>query len=68
MTEPNVKPIVHYSALLYPPMIGQSAVVVPTDHQSPLVSNTKPATTSKVVKIHGVNEFETVNTIYRKVT
>jgi len=45
--------------------VGSGAIVVPIDHPSDLVSNTKPVMTSKVIsydKKTGV--FETLNSVY----
>jgi hypothetical protein len=64
------KPIVHYKPSIADYIVlNESALVLPTDHWSFLVTNTCMIHTSKVVhydKATGV--FETMNTIYKPVT
>ena len=59
------KPIVFYSDIQYPPVIGGSAYVFPLNHPNPngLVSNTSFIQTSRILKINNIG-FETENTIY----
>lgn len=65
------KPVVHYRpAPMYPNIVeGQQALVYPIDHTNhavgQYVSNTTLVATSRVVKVCGNGEFETLNTIYR---
>lgn len=70
------KPIVHYTHTSGQIQVGFPTVVLPKDHPSPLVSNTKLVVTSPVVKIgppvnrkRGYPEkwFETENTKYVRV-
>ena len=63
------KPVVHYIPNKYQMICtGTSAYVWPIDHPSDLVSNTKPITTSKVIKYDRASgEFETMNTLYKPV-
>jgi hypothetical protein len=60
------KPVVRYDTFLpFKIVAGESALVFPVDHPSPLVSNGKFITTSRVMyhnKTTGV--FETQNTRY----
>ncbi|MBC8737101.1 hypothetical protein F6X40_09800 [Paraburkholderia sp. UCT31] len=64
-TRRSNKPVVNYVSLLHC-KVGQSAVVLPVDHQSPLVSNTKYVRTSVVLAYDTVTgEFETCNTRYQ---
>lgn len=46
------------------PMVGCVAIVLPLDHTSDLVSNTRHAVTSEVLVVHGDGSFETLNSIY----
>lgn len=60
------KPIVHYKSLVHC-QVGTAAVVHPVDHPGPDVSNTKLARTSAVLRYdEDTGEFETRNTIYRR--
>ena len=60
----RVKPLVHYRELVYC-MLGRSALVVPVDHPSGLVSNRGHIMTSTVmVEMDGEGRFETLNTRY----
>lgn len=61
-----MKRTVHYDKALVAPEVGFSAVVMPLDHTSPNVSNVKPCWTSQVVAVDG-EDFETLNTFYKKV-
>jgi hypothetical protein len=62
-----LKPTVHYKDIGFKPEVGACAFVWPLDHQSPRVSNTREVMTSTVVRV-GINgEFETKNTIYKRV-
>jgi hypothetical protein len=67
---PPAKPVVHFSGYVSSIAIGQRAFVMPLDHPSDLVSNSKIAMTSIVqsfVSNNGVVEsFETENTCYVK--
>jgi len=59
------KPVVHYRS--HPDSylkVGERAYVLPIDHPSPLVSNTKMVFTSRVVSLNSEG-FETMNTIYK---
>ena len=62
------KPTVRFSKQFGNIVVGDSATVLPIDHPSPRVSNTKPCYTSMVVKVEGdmdcVDRFETLNTKY----
>lgn len=58
------KPMVGYKNVEHLEL-GQSALVFPVDHPSPLVSNKKWILTSPVIKIEDDGQvFETLNTIY----
>lgn len=47
--------------------VGQRAIIMPLDHESPLVSNTTAALTSPVIRVFTeIVGFETANTIYVK--
>ena len=63
------KPIVFYCPNpFYRIQTGLSALVVPTNHYSELVSNEKHVLTSKVIRHEPeTGEFETLNTIYKRV-
>jgi len=58
-----MKPVVRYRQSLLDLVIGLPALVETIDHPSPLVTNTKPVYTSKVVGITP-RGFETENTVY----
>ena len=58
-----MKPIVHYTMVAVPVVVGANALVATTDHPSPLVSNTTYCRTSPVVAITKAG-FETENTLY----
>lgn len=61
---PRIKPLVHYRELVYC-MLGRSALVVPVDHPSGMVSNRRHIITSTVmVDMDGEGRFETLNTRY----
>lgn len=62
----KTKPIVLYSFVFEPIILGQSAIVQPINHPGELVSNTTLAKTSPVVKIINDYSFETENTIYKE--
>ena len=64
MSHPE-KATVQYACLHTVPEVGHHVVLVPVDHTSPFVSNYRPATTSKVVRVGENGEFETMNTIYK---
>lgn len=57
------KPKVSYTSIIYLRK-GDSAIVTPVDHPSPLVSNQKAAWTSPVLAINQDGSFETENTLY----
>ena len=60
----QAKKLVHYRELVFC-VLGRSAMLMPCDHHSALVSNTKLIFTSQVVA--GPDEegrFETMNTVY----
>lgn len=47
--------------------VGHQAIIMPLDHESPLVSNTTTALTSPVIRVFTeIEGFETANTIYVK--
>lgn len=63
---PRRKPLVHYVELIACEL-GKSALLVPADHPSELVSNTGPIMTSPVVAgPDGSGAFETLNTRYAR--
>jgi hypothetical protein len=47
----NTLPMVRYTKLLEPPVVGRAAVIWPVDHPSDLVSNTTWAVTSEVLAV-----------------
>lgn len=58
------KPLVHYRELVVC-TLGSSALLIPADHPSELVSNTKTIVTSAVVRgLDTEGSFETMNTRY----
>ena len=68
------KPVVNYRDSIHQRIeLGHPAIVFPTNHYATdRVSNTKEVITSPVTSIHRdselkVSEFETFNTIYRRV-
>ena len=70
---PKRKPVVNYRDSIHERIeLGKPAIVVPTNHYATdRISNTKEVITSPVVSIHRdsdlqVSEFETFNTIYRR--
>lgn len=60
------KPRVFFNkhSVLVDPLVRNRAVVLPYDHPSALVSNTKYVITSPVVKVNDDGSFETENSIY----
>ena len=63
----NTLPMVRYTRLLEPPVVGRAAVIWPVDHPSDLVSNTTWAMTSEVLAVDradGGVEFWTHYTHY----
>jgi hypothetical protein len=64
-----MKPVVHYVPNKYQSInVGYGACIIPIDHQSYLVSNTTWAMTSQVIRYNRkTGEFETLNSIYKKV-
>ena len=68
-TEPakRPKPLVHYVRLIHC-KLGKSALLIPVDHFSTLVSNQGPVVTSPVqVELGEDGSFETLNTRYEPV-
>ena len=60
----EVKKLVHYRELVFC-ILGRSAMLVPCDHPSNLVSNTKMIITSQVLsEPDAQGRFETLNTVY----
>jgi hypothetical protein len=60
-----LKPVVYYREIHTPIVEGCGCIVTPINHPSDLVSNTRPALTSKVlVAVREDGGFETMNTIY----
>ncbi len=45
---------------------GHCAIVTPINHPGPLVTNTKPIVTTRVLKVWPCGGFDTKNTRYRK--
>jgi len=71
---PKRKPVVNYRESTHQRIeLGKPAIVFPINHYADdRVSNTKEVITSPVVSIHRnselqVSEFETFNTIYRRI-
>lgn len=65
-----MKPIVRYTPIPDHDFIeaGYRALVLPVDHPSPYVSNTRSVSTSRVLSHNkDTGEFETLNTIYKPV-
>ena len=62
-----MKPIVNYKpSNIDFIQVGYRATVIPTNHPSDLVSNTKIALTTEVISYNKeTGEFETLNTIYK---
>lgn len=63
----TTKPIVHYRELHAELRKGCWATITPLDHPNGFVTNTKPVVTSPIVRIGKFGEFETRNSIYRRV-
>ena len=61
--EKREKPVVRFSEIVFCEM-GRPALVLPMDHPSPFVSNTKHIVTSPVVAMLQDGSFETLNTRY----
>jgi hypothetical protein len=62
-----MKKVVHYRECFTKPVVGKSVICFPIDHPDAAnVSNTRPIRTSTVVEVREDDEFETLNSIYRK--
>jgi hypothetical protein len=66
------KKVVRFTDVGWPITVGRPAFIRPLDHPSNLVSNTKMVLTTNVEQVITVvdgeiTEFETENTIYRRV-
>jgi hypothetical protein len=60
-----MKAVVHYKDIIGEPDIGKQVMLLPVDHTSPFVSNTKYILTSRVKAVHVDGWFETKNTHYQ---
>lgn len=61
-----MRPLVHYKKIHSKLVVGDSVILLPLDHPSPEVTNTKYISTSKVTRIAEDGEFWTENTHYVK--
>jgi hypothetical protein len=63
-----MKPSVVYTETVYPPAVGESAIVLGiAGHTHGLIDDVADAAiTSEVVRVGEDGEFETLNTIYRR--
>lgn len=60
------KPVVKYTPVEGARIeVGISAVVIPHNHESYLVTNGEMAYTSRILEVREGGEFETLNTVYQ---
>lgn len=60
----NGKPVVHFSEVIVPPVVGGQAIVITVDHHYDHITNGDPVRTSIVQTIGADGSFETRNTHY----